>query len=361
MIRKRICILGATNIKHMTLSFLYTRELLQKGQPYDIIYIDRYNELEATDAENRYRFQLEVNREWSFAKKLMHYWKFRKYAIDIINNNKYDFIIVWNEFTAFMFSDFLSKNYKDKYCINIRDYNYNNVFLVQRRLRNAVKNAAFSTISSERFLGFLPESDYLFIHSYNESLLEKLDPIKEKRTEEEKIRVMFIGRMSYPESKVKTIDVLGNDKRFEFWLVGAGCGEYAQLIEEKGYDNIIIQDSFEPSDTAKYLEHADVIFSLNKESEVFSDVLLPIKLYYAIKKQIPILAYKSSYTFEYADKIGIAIGVEDKEIAKVGDIIAEKYSKMQQEQIKYGCEHAMEEIRSTHLALKEKINEYILN
>jgi len=360
MTSKKICILGATNIKHMTLSSLYTRELLSNGQPYDIIYVDRYNELEPTDAENRYRFQLDINREWSFAKKLMHYWKFRKYAIEIIEKNRYDFIIVWNEFTAFMFSDFLAGHYKDKYCVNIRDYNYNNVFFVQQRLKNAVKNAAFSTISSERFLDFLPKADYLFVHSYNESLLGNLEPVKEKRSNDEKIRVMFIGRMSYPESKVKTIHALGNDKRFEFWLVGAGCGEYAQLAEENGYDNIIIKDSFEPSETSKYLEYADVIFSLNRESELFSDVLLPIKLYYAIKKQVPILAYKSSYTFEYADKIGIAIGVEDKEIARVGDIIAEKYEELQQDKIRIECEKAMQEIRRTHVALMEMIHMYVL-
>ena len=357
---KKICILGATNIKHMTLSSLYTRELLSNGQPYDIIYVDRYNEIEPTDAENRYRFQLEISREWSFVKKLMHYWKFRKYAIGIIKKNRYDFIIVWNEFTAFMFSDFLSKYYKGKYCVNIRDYNYNNVFLVQHRLKNAVRNASFSTISSERFLEFLPKEDYLFVHSYNESLLGNLEPVKEKRAKGEKIRVLFIGRMSYPESKVKTIHALGNDKRFEFWLVGAGCGEYVHIVEENGYDNIIIKDSFKPSDTSKYLENADVIFSLNKESEVFSDVLLPIKLYYAIKKQVPILAYKSSYTFEYADKLGIAIGVADKEIANVGDIIAERYEEMEQKQIRHGCESAMKEIRSTHVALREKIKKYVL-
>lgn len=359
MSKKKICILCTANIKHMTLVSLYTEELLRNNQPYDIIYIDKYNEIEPTDAENRYRFQLELNPNWSFPRKLMHYWKFKKYACDILKKEKYDFIIVWNEFTAFMFSEFLCKHYSGKYCVNIRDYNYNNIFFVQQRLKKAVEDGAFSTISSERFLEFLPKAEYLFIHSYNDALLGKLEPVKRKRVEGEKIRVLFIGRMSYPESKVKLIHALGNDERFEFWLVGAGCGEYEKVVQENGYTNIIIKDSFEPSETPKHLEHADVIFSLNQENEFFSDVLLPIKLYYAIKKHIPILAYKSSYTYEYAEKIGIAIGVEDKEIDKIGDIIAEKYSMLQQEQIDRGCEEAMLEIQRTHKELNEKMDKYI--
>lgn len=361
MDNRKICILGATNLKHMTLVSLYTEVLKRENAKYDVIYIDRYDEVEPTEAENRYRFRLYVDSSWPFLKKLKHYWKFRDYAIGILEKEKYDFIIVWNEFTAFMFSDYLSRKCKGKYSINIRDYNYNNVFFVQYRLHNAVKNSAFSTISSERFREFLPKGEYLFVHSYNDAVLHSLQPVQRKKTKGEKIRLMFIGRLSYPESKHKMIDSIGNDERFEFWLVGAGCEELIKHVEEKQYTNIKIKGSFTPSETADYLQNADIIFSLNQENEIFSDMLLPIKLYHSIKLHIPILAYKSSYTYEYANKLGFAVGIEDKEISRAGDIIYEQYHKIKQEDIDAGCEYAMKDVIRTHKELEKRISQYILS
>ena len=357
---KKVCILCAANIKHMTLVSLYTEVLKKYNVLYDLIYIDKYNEEEASEAKIIYRFQIHLKKGWSFSRKLLEYWKFRKFAINIIENNKYDFIIVWNEFSAFMFSDYLAKEYKGKYCINIRDYNYNSVFFVQKRLKKAVYNSAFSTISSERFLDFLPRYNYIFIHSYNDKLLQGIKQRKKMREKNNPIRLMFIGRLSYIESKIKTINALGNDNRFLLYFYGTGCNDLLDNVKDKKYNNIIIKDEFEPIDTADLLSDADVIFSLNKEKELFSDVLLPIKLYYAICMHIPILAFKSSYTYEYARKLNIAIGVEEKDFTNLGDIIYDQYYKMDQQSIDCGCESAFNDIKKSHSELNSKILDNII-
>jgi hypothetical protein len=50
----------------MTLASLYTEEFKKYDQKYDVIYIDRYNDLEPTEAEKRFRFQLEIKKKWPF-------------------------------------------------------------------------------------------------------------------------------------------------------------------------------------------------------------------------------------------------------------------------------------------------------
>ncbi|WJV19351.1 hypothetical protein QU593_02240 [Rossellomorea marisflavi] len=360
MSKKKICILGTANIKHMTLISLYTEVFKEANQKFDIIYIDKYQEYEEYDADTLYRFELKIESNWSFSRKLAHYWSYKKFAIDIIKREKYDFIIVWNEFTAFMFSDFLSRNYSNRYCVNIRDQNFNRNPLVQLKYKQAIKRSCFSTISSEKFRGIFPNHDYLFIHSFNKNLVNGIIPVANKRPLDKPLRIMFIGRMSYPESIYKTIDSLGNDPRFEVSFIGAGCGVFTSYISERGYENIFIHDSFDPKDTPLFLSSVDIIYSLNKENDIHSDTLLPIKLYYAIAKHIPILVYKSSYTYEFAKKHNIDIGISGKDFERLGDIIFNEYQKLTQEKIDDGCKKAINDIFETHKKLNEKIEKFIL-
>lgn len=358
---KKIAFICTANIKHMTLISLYTDIFKQVEQEFDIIYIDKYHELEKYDgARKLYRYELTLNPEWKFPKKFLHYWGFRKYAIDVIEEEKYDFLIVWNEFTAFMFEDYLRKRFASRYCVNIRDENYNYVPFIQWRYKKVVEKSCFNTISSDRFRKVFPKGEYYFIHSYNIELLKDITPVLKKRNEEMPIRVMFIGRMSYPESMKRTIDALGNNEKFEFYIIGAGCEFFEPYVNEKKYKNIIIHGAFSPQDTSEFLENADIIYSLNKENDIHSDTLLPIKLYYAIGKHIPILTYKSSYTYEFAKKHNMEIGVKESDFPRIAEIIWNKYKELDQKKIDEGCEFAMDEIKESHRVLKKLINKYII-
>ncbi|MDP3014534.1 MAG: hypothetical protein Q8M92_09845, partial [Candidatus Subteraquimicrobiales bacterium] len=155
----KICILSTVNLKHMTLVSLYTDFFDKNNIRYDIIYIDKYFSDEENTAENVYKLNLSINKDWTFFYKLIKYWKFKKYAKEIIESKNYEFIIVWNSFTAFMFSDLLLKQYNGNYCINIRDYAKEKFYPVYRVLKKVIENSSFTTISSDGFKKFLPEFD----------------------------------------------------------------------------------------------------------------------------------------------------------------------------------------------------------
>ncbi len=42
--------------------------------------------------------------------KARKYLRFRRFAIPILEKNKYDFIIVWNDVAKMMFADYLARN-----------------------------------------------------------------------------------------------------------------------------------------------------------------------------------------------------------------------------------------------------------
>ena len=47
---------------------------------------------------------------------------FKPYATKILKENNYDFVIVWGSYTGHLFKNFLIKNYKERFILNIRDY-----------------------------------------------------------------------------------------------------------------------------------------------------------------------------------------------------------------------------------------------
>ncbi len=359
---KKVAFICAANIKHMTLISLYTDLFRKCGQNFDIIYVDKYHEIEEYDGVGKlYRYELTLKPNWSFFRKLIAYWGFKKFAINIIKKEQYDFIIVWNEFTGFMFEDFLRKKYAFRYCINIRDENFNHISFIQHRYKRMIEKSCFNTISSDRFKEIFPKGDYLFIQSYNKELIKGVECVSQKRSENEPIRVMFIGRMSYPETMGRAIEAFANDKRFELWLIGDGCETFRGRVKEMNADNVIIHGAFKPKETVEYLKHADVIYSLNKENDIHSDSLLPIKLYYAIARHVPILAYKSSYTYEYAKKYGFGIGITDAEFKNIANVVLDEYNLLQQKDVDEGCYRALEDIEKGRCELNRLITKHVFN
>lgn len=359
--QKKVCFLCAANIKHMTLISLYTDLLNKEGVMYDIIYIDKYHEIEEYEGAHRlFRHEIFIKQEWSFIHKFFKYLSFRGYAKKILESEMYDFIIVWNEFTSFLFADYLKNRYKNKYCINIRDENMNRFFPVQIRYKQALDGCAFATISSDFFRNVFPKFDYLFVHSLNKNVIQDIIPVIQKRIETEPIRIVFIGRMSYPETMKRVIDVLGNDCRFELKLIGSGCEEWESYVRENKINNVWVHGSFLPSETSKFLSDVDVIYSLNQENDLHCDTLLPIKLYYAIALHVPILVFKSSYTYEYARKYNMDIGITSSDILNLGDLIFKRYHELKQDEIVNGCKKALEDIELSHEKLNSKIKKFIL-
>lgn len=109
--QKKICILSAVNIKHMSMISIYTELMKKNNIGYDIIYMDKYEE-EKFECDHKYRYINGINANWPRIIKKIKYMMFLPYAARILNRNKYDFIIVWNDVAIFMFASYLSRKYK---------------------------------------------------------------------------------------------------------------------------------------------------------------------------------------------------------------------------------------------------------
>ena len=135
----------------------------------------------------------------------MRYMRFRKYAIRILEENKYDFIIVWNDVAIIMFADYLALKWKGRYCLNVRDYCHQKIKPVYWMFKWVISNAAFTTVSSLGYQVFLPKSNYIQVHSLNMPVLRKITPRTSFRSKEEPIRIGFVGYVRFYEINIKLL------------------------------------------------------------------------------------------------------------------------------------------------------------
>lgn len=353
----KVCILSTVDFSRMTMLSIFTDYLESKNIEYDVICVNKFGDKITSSASNVYEFDASTAMEYNLLKKLKYFWKMRDFAEEIFNNNKYDFVIVWNQVTAFIFSDILKKKFKGRYCINIRDYHFDSIPIVRWRVGTAVKNAAFNTVSSEMFKKYLPKGDYLTVHSLNRSMLSKLKPKEKYKDKEEPINILNIGQIRWYENIYPMIDELANDPRYILTFVGQGAEKIDEYVKGKNINNIVTHGRFNPEDTIKFLEDADVIFNLYGVGNKHVDTALSIKLYYAIYLNIPILTYEGTYINKVAREVDIAYSInKEKGLKNLGDQFFEWYHNVDVKKIKRSCIDFMNVIDKSHSDLYKKLS-----
>lgn len=357
---KKVCILSTVEMSRMTLLSLYTEYLHAQGIEYDIICAKKNHKNNDPYAENIYEFDASKTAKSSVLAKVAHFWNMRSFAKKLFRENDYSFVIVWNQVTAFIFADILRKSFKNRFCVNIRDYHYDNFPFIKGRLKSVLNAAAFNTVSSNGFKRFLPKGEYLMIHSFNEGLLSGLNRNDALRNENEPIRILNIGQIRWCENIFPMIDALANDSRYEMHFVGTGSEAVEEYIKGKNITNVFTKGAFSPSETPVYLKDADVIFNLYGVGNLHVDTALSIKLYYAIYLGVPILTYEGTYMNELASEAGIAYTVRPGEMSSFGDDFCNWYHALDKNEMDKKCVDLIERAKKSHASLFGLIDEYII-
>ncbi len=356
---KKIAILSAVNIKHMSLISLYTSYLKENGIDYDIIYMDKYDEEESIGAKQTFRFVNLIDHDWSRQKKIFCYFKFARYAKKILKKEKYDFIIVWNDVAITMLGFYLARKWKGNYCLNIRDYNGENKWYIYKIFDVAIKHSAFTTISSEGFKTFLPEHDYVSLYSYNSTLLQNANPRTQKRERGEPIRISFIGNVRFFDVNKKLVDVFKNDSRFELHYHGTNAEEIERYASETGARNVICSGAFPVSQTNQFLEEADIINNAFGDKTPGVRTLTSIRLFHAAFMKVPILVNKGTFMEEMADRFGIGYSIDSID-AELPNRLFDWYDRLNFDELSDGCTLLLKEAENANQRFIEVLNEWVL-
>lgn len=355
----KTCILSTVDLSRMSMSMIYTDYFEKQGIAYDIIFVDKYGEYWDNVPENLIPLHTESKQEYNVIKKVSIFWKLRKPVLQILKKNNYDLIVAWNEVTALIFGDLLFKWFPQKYIINIRDYQYLEAPIIKSQLKWTIENSYFSTVSSSRYLNYLPKADYIFLHSMNKTVLSKLSRNREKAISRP-ITIVYIGQIGWLDNTYKFIDALANNTDFILKFIGVGAEKVDEYIDGKNYTNIQTYGRFKPEETSSFLKDADIIYNLYGYGNKHLDAALSIKLYYAIYLGIPILTFANTCTDEIAKKCGIAYTVSSTEKMKEDlDCLYSWYQEFNISEARIRCDQFInKEIVGSHRKFEELLNKY---
>lgn len=336
----KICIIGTSNIKHISLISLYTKYFDKIGIKYDIVYIDRYGIEEKTSAENVYRY-ISVLTKGMLCKFRM-FWNFHRYVKNILCQNKYEYIITWQTTCAYLLADILLKKYKKRYVINVRDYVIEHNKIFYNLLKYLVNNAFLVTISSEGFLSFLPQGNYIKVNSVNEDLLESLKA--RPQNVGNPIKIGFVGNCRYFKESYKLINALANDPRFELWYCGTNSNVLKEYAVNKGINNVKTMPAFDPKETIDIMGNFDFVNSAFGNNAFDNRTLMPIRLYTAMAIHRPMLVNCQTQLSKEVNKGNIGFIIEDYE--SLADKLYHYYTELDFDVLSCACDDYLKEARA---------------
>jgi hypothetical protein len=301
MTKKSICFVSLGNIYLVPYIAKYTSSL---NCDYDIIYWDRHGLEEKISAKQVYSFHIDMDEGSSKISKLLGYFKFRKYALNIIRKNKYSGIILLQTSAGILMQNFLKKKYSGKYIIDIRDYTMENnplFFAIEKEL---IENSSYSVISSEGYKNFLPKFNYTLVH--NDFAIDEMDLKKfmNRKRIVDRIVISYIGLIRFHEQNKKVILKFKNDMRFTLRFIGKDANALQKFCKENHIYNVELIDWFPPEKTLDYYNDTDIIYNLYGNNTPLLDYALSNKLYYAAKLKMPIIVSPETYM----EKVGIENG-----------------------------------------------------
>ena len=244
----RIGLLLPLNISFAPYLRIYTN-ILDKldGLEYDIIYPEKKGLHEPA----KHHFDVRTEDRVSNLKKVMYYWRYSRWLVRVLKQEKYDKLIVFGQQVAVFAYRYLSKEYKGRFIMDYRDLGLDQKF--KGIFRKILDSCAHIVISSPGFKKYLPEGEnYILSHNFDINILR--DALKDLRIEpyglsenDGKLEVLTIGSIRDYVQNSAVIEALGNKARFHMTFAGRGyaAADLEKFAEEHRVENIVFTGYYE--------------------------------------------------------------------------------------------------------------------
>lgn len=260
---------------------------------YDIIYFNRDKSLKEIEDSHHYAipWKGKGTLSASFSEKIISFFSYKSKAKKILKEKKYDYLIILTTFPAVLLSGYLSRRYKNKYIVDIRDYTYDNFFVYRFFERKAFNNAGLRIISSPGFTNFLPSNNYLLCHNMNDNASDSYLNYSFSPAHNRRIVISYIGTISYKQQCKELIHLVNNDTRFEFHFYGneANGSEITNYVQSLNSDRIKFMGEFVPSDKPQIYAKSDLVFNCYGNDSALVKYAISNKFYDSALYKKPLL------------------------------------------------------------------------
>lgn len=311
---KRVGVLLFQNMRYAPFLKMYQSILDELGVEYDIIYYNRDKTL--NEISNDHFIPINWRGKGTVAaskiEKLLNFTCiYPRQASSIIQERQYDFLIVLTTFPAVLLSGILQKKYSKHYIVDIRDYTkefFRPYYLIESKV---LSKAALRIISSVGYKNFLPSFDYVLCHNMDNTLSNTVLKPFNKKTKG-RIKIAYIGSISYERQCKQLIDLVCLDERFEFHFYGneANGTIISEYIHNLGNKRIVMHGPFLSTEKERLYELSDIIFNCYGNDRTLVKYAISNKFYDGAVYRKPLLVTPNTSMATLSGDYAFALDLE---------------------------------------------------
>lgn len=297
MENKSIAIIGLHDLYRMQYLYKYTQILDEYKIDYDVIYWNRKPNIKIKAKEfngKKYEYRFYLDNSTAKIKKIIPYIKCLCFTWKILNSNNYKkYILLTTQTAVPLFLMLLLCLSKKKYIYDYRDITFENYKLWKFVVRWIIDNSYFTSISSLGFKSILGDSPkYIMSHNIN----TKIYQIQSKGVRNNnKIVLSYWGGIRQINYIKRLCKFFANDTRLIIHFYGEGpVGELEDYCKENYIDNIFFFGRYTTDEIENFARNTDILLNLY-ENDRKQELALTVKLYDAIKYNLPMLVTSNSY------------------------------------------------------------------
>lgn len=350
----KIAIVGFHNLHLMQFLYKYTEILDRHNIEYDVLYWERDDVQYPIKFKGRpVKYSYTTSNYMPKWKKVIGYLKCRSFFVKQIKKNKYEKIILLTTQTAIALSPLALARYKKRFIFDFRDLTMERNSIYRAVEMKLIQESAFVSISSPGFIEHLNKT-HRYVISHNCRNLKSCGVVLNA---EMPLKITFWGIIRQEEFQKKICDVFGNDNRVELSYHGEGCTEaLARYCKEHRYLNIKFTGRYYPEDIPDFVKDTDILLNLY-ENEGKQEHALTVKLYDAVRYQIPMIISKGSYMEKYLEGYCFAIAV-DLDHIEIKEII-EWYSQLKEDVLKEDFERFVKQVELDDGIFEKELMEFV--
>lgn len=360
---KRYCLVSFCNIYLLPYAKIYIDAIHSAGAECDLLFWDRDSvngKNDNFDGCKKFCYQRKITPASSGKDKLLGYIEARNYFVKCLKATDYDGVIFLQTHTAVACKSLLSKKYKGKYIVDIRDYTLENYGIYRKAEESVIADSYATVISSPAYKRFLPKGNFVIAHNFSQFPEERVEQIKELNNKENDlpIRISFVGTIRFIDVDKKVLKLFANDERFQMNYYGFGSTVLKEFCEKENIKNVDFYDSFSPEMTLDFYEKTDLINNLYGNHNPFIDYLLSNRLYHSGQLHIPILVCPETYMEEISIKYNMGYAFDIDKTDSV-DALYKWYFDYDKELLAKGCDRFIADVKEENLTYLKLINDFL--
>lgn len=360
----KVLVVGFTKISYMPYMHFYIEQLKKNNCEIHLLYWNRDNKPDSKSPDGIYTHMYDRYQEDSvpIRRKLLSFLGYRRFAMKILRENRFDMIVVLHSTPGVLLYDELKKKYKKKYILDYRDFTYENIKIYKNIIHKLVKNSYATFVSSDAYRKYLPSVDNINTsHNIVMTSLENREIRKSKSRDIQPIRIRFWGFIRHGKINMTIISKLANDKRFELHYHGREQKTGLDLrnyCERNHINNIFFHGEYKPNNRYDFIQKTDLVHNMY-ENDIKTTNAMGNKYYDGLTFYIPQLCSKGSFMGEQVEKnqIGKALNADSPKFA---DEIYDFYKSINWTTFETQCDKTLNSIILQYNNGVNKIDEIII-